>query len=679
MKCLVSFVTTLCFFVVSAQNDQYVKHKVQKSETVNQVAQKYHVTPAAIYRLNPDAYNGLKENQVLLIPSSSQIAETPSVQTEKPAATAVSESGSAQEPGTHLVKQGETLFSIARKYSVSVDALKKANPIVNDGLKTGQTLKIPGLASAKATTATPAAPVVKAEKPVAAKSSNSQTHIVQPGETKFSIAKRYGISVAELEKQNPAIKPGLPAGYTLHVVSETKPETRNETVAEKPKAVTTTIAETPVSETNEVSKSIKKQGYANYEVKPQETLFSLSQMFGITQDELIALNPNLKDGVRTGMILKVPGKGSINITQEREFAAPVSSYKNMTRKKLVLLLPFNASRITADTTNNTASRLKKDSFLNLTLDFYAGALMAIDSAKALGMNLDVRILDSEESKSGSSVLNLAKTDDLKNADAVIGPFYQQHAEKLAEALPTTAVISPLSKESGKMLPNLFQAMPSEQVTKKVMLDFLNSKNANVIVVNDPKRASNREFITANYPAFRFVEVDASGSVNADKVKAMLKKGVTNYIILDTERTGMILSATNAVLTEVANFPIQLVIIEPNDTLDFEEISMKRLTVLKLVYPSMTRDNDEAAAVIFRNAYKEKNKVFPSMYATRGFDVTFDAMMRLASGKTYADSALADKTQQAESKFDYVKNGDGFVNQGIYILQYNDDLSVKPAE
>ncbi|RYG27747.1 MAG: hypothetical protein EOO01_40895 [Chitinophagaceae bacterium] len=110
-----------------------------------------------------------------------------------------------------------------------------------------------------------------------------------------------------------------------------------------------------------------------------------------------------------------------------------------------------------------------------------------------------------------------------------------------------------------------------------------------------------------------------------------------------------------------------------------EISMKRLTVLKLMYPSMTRDNDEAAAVIFRNAFREKNKIFPGMYATRGFDVTFDTLMRLASGSTYMNSAVFDKTQQIESKFDYVKSGEGNVNQGIYILQYNDDLSVKPAE
>ena len=53
----------------------------------------------------------------------------------------------------------------------------------------------------------------------------------------------------------------------------------------------------------------------------------------------------------------------------------------------------------------------------------------------------------------------------------------------------------------------------------------------------------------------------------------------NYVVIDSEKTGMILTTTNALLNELANFQIQLVIIEPNDTLDFEEISMKRFCVL----------------------------------------------------------------------------------------------------
>ncbi|MBD3583608.1 LysM peptidoglycan-binding domain-containing protein [Flavobacterium selenitireducens] len=647
------FLLVIAVLSINSGNAQdYAKHKVAKSETVTQIAKKYNVTPFDIYRLNPDAKNGIKENDLLLIPSAGKSVST-----------------SKAKPRTHLVAAGETLYSIARKYDVSVKDLEKVNAdLVKAGLKTGETISIPGgTVDGVTEKATESAP----------KTANDGTHIVQAGETKYSIAKKYGISVSELEKQNPAIASGLQKGATLHVKSESaKSETR---VVERPKPTIQEIT-VPAKPDVEVVRKPVKGGFANYEVKTGETLFGLAKMFSLSEQQLVELNPTLKDGVKTGMILKVPSRGSMAMAEPRKDYTDLTKIaKGGDKKKLVLLLPFNAAKISADTTKATAERLKKDAFMNLTLDFYSGALMAIDSAKTLGLNLDVKIFDTEESKASSKVLDIIKQHDLKNADAVIGPFYQQHAEKAAEELNAAGVpvISPLSKEAAKKFSNLYQAMPSEQYTKQMMLDFLTGKGGNIIVVSDPKRTSNKEFIGANYPNVKFAEVDASGSVPADKLRALLVKDVSNYIILDTEKTGMILGTTNLLLNEIANYRIQIVIIEPNDTLDFEEISMKRLTVLKLIYPSMTRDNESAQA--FRDAYKAKNRVFPNQFATRGFDVTFDTMLRLSQGKRFSESAAEQKTEQVESKFDYGPKDGGFVNKGIYILQYNEDLSVKEVE
>ena len=51
------------------------------------------------------------------------------------------------------------------------------------------------------------------------------------------------------------------------------------------------------------------------------------------------------------------------------------------------------------------------------------------------------------------------------------------------------------------------------------------------------------------------------------------------------------------------------------------------------------------------------------------------MVRMAQDKGFVESAAQDMTQQMESRFTYVPNGEGFINNGIYILQYNEDLSV----
>ena len=650
--------------IASAQN--YQKHTVIKGETITQIATKYKVTPFDIYKLNPDAQSGIKENDVILIPSATTAKAVVSGK-------------------THTAAAKETLYSISRTYNVNVEDLKKLNPeAAKDGLKVGQLLKIPGASSASTNPETkPAVKTVVAEAKTPATTNDKNVyHIVQPKETKFGIAKKYGISIAELEKKNPEIVSNLPVGYQL-MISGTAAKT-TQAVAEKPKPVTHEISQPETVKTETVKKTAFS-GFANYEVKPKETLFSLSQMFDITQDELLMLNPTLKDGVKVGMILKVPGKGSIvaqPVVSKSSTAVSTDlskTVKSQDKKQLVLMLPFNATRIQGDTLKTIGMRLKKDAFLNMTLDFYSGALVAIDSAKALGLNIDVKILDSEESKLSSNVTALVNNNNLANADAIIGPFYQQYVEKVAELVGknNVPVISPLSKEIGKPFANLFQAMAPADCGKSAMFDFMKSKNGNIIIVSDPKKVANKEFINKNYPGSKFVNLTEIGAIDVNHLKSLLVKGQTNYVVLDTEKTGMILTTTNALMAELSNFQIQLAIIEPNETLDFEEISLKRLTILKMIYPSLTKDNESPAALIFENSYRKANKIFPSQYAVRGFDITFDTMLRLSQGKTFEASANEDKTEQVESKFEYAKKDtEGYVNKGIYILEYQDDLTVK---
>ena len=64
---------------------------------------------------------------------------------------------------------------------------------------------------------------------------------------------------------------------------------------------------------------------------------------------------------------------------------------------------------------------------------------------------------------------------------------------------------------------------------------------------------------------------------------------------------------------------------------------------------------------------------------RGFDITFDTMLRLSQDKTISQSLEEDKTEQLESKFEYAKkDSEGYINKGVYILEYQEDLTVKPV-
>jgi len=351
-------------------------------------------------------------------------------------------------------------------------------------------------------------------------------------------------------------------------------------------------------------------------------------------------------------------------------------------KKLALLLPFNLAKLQNDTVNTIADRLKKDKFLNMTLDFYSGALVAIDSAKQLGITVDVNVFDSEETKNGSNVAKLIADNHLENFSAVIGPFYQTNVEKTAELLSVNqvAVISPLSKEIGKSYPNLFQTITASALIRSAIFDFMRSKNGNVIAVVDKKKVSVKKYILENQKDVRFAALDPTGALNVVSLKTLLVKSKINYVVMETANTSMIKATMTALLSVQPFFNVQLVILEPNETLDTDEIEFASLLKLKLLYPSMTRENTSPEAMIFEKDYKLKNKVTPNAFATRGFDVTFDTLMRLSQVATFAESASVQVTEQVESKFDYLKNETGgFANKGLYILYYDADLTVKVAK
>lgn len=601
---------TLIFFIFivafSVFGQNYNKYQVKNGETITQIAEKNNITLNDIYQLNPDVRNGLKPNMVLLIPKK------------------VSFSKSNTTSKTPVLDSEKTLIGIEKKHNISDDVLKKTTSALEKTIY----------------------------------------HTVLPKETKYSIAKQYGITVEELEKRNPEIISNLPVGFQLLIKG-------NATKADKGIA---TQNEKGVLKSN-VSK------FVDYEVKSKETLYSLSKTFGLSQEELIAFNPELKSAVNEGMILKVPATASI-FQEAKKVYTSLSKKSGLTgRKKLVLLLPFNMPKIESDTVNSTAMRLKKDKFLNMTLDFYSGALMAIDSAQSIGLPVDVSIFDSQETKNSSNVLNVIQFNNLQNSDAIIGPFYQINIEKVAELMSKNEipVISPLSKDVGNAYPNLYKTIPTNELLRSAMFDYMKTKGGNIIAVVDKKKESVRQYIQENQKGVQFATLLENGSLSVESLKSLFVKEKINYVVMETANTGMIKWTINTMINAMPKYKVQLVILGTNETLDTDEINFENLVKLKLMYPSITRDSNSPEALVFEKEYRKENKIFPSTYAIRGFDVTFDTMMRLSQGKSFQETADTIATEQVDNKFEYYKTPEGgYTNKGVYIQYYDSDLFIKEA-
>ena len=212
-----------------------------------------------------------------------------------------------------------------------------------------------------------------------------------------------------------------------------------------------------------------------------------------------------------------------------------------------------------------------------------------------------------------------------------------------------------------------------------MINYIYNNNGNQIALIDSKKAALKDYLKSNNFKNKIVGLTPNGLVVKDSLKKLLVRNKINYIILDSQKTGFILAATNAMISLMTDYQLQLVILEPNPTLDFYEIDLNRLVKLKMMYPSIVRENLSPEAEIFRNKYKKINKIFPNQFAIRGFDLAFDTMLRLSQVEDFKTVSENYATEQIENRFNYIRNSiNSYSNKGIYILNYESDLTLKQA-
>lgn len=203
-------IIALFFFSFGAfAQENFVKHKISKGENLSVIAKKYGVKVKEITDANPNAPKILKLNSTLLIPNKNKSTSKTKSKTTELALN--NTSSNISSPETHEVTAKETLWGISKKYNVSVDDLKKANPLLEtEGLKIGQQIAIPStIASVEEKSSKNIPEIISTDVELIRE--------VKAKETKYGISKEYGVSVAELERQNPSIKKKMPIGYVLKI------------------------------------------------------------------------------------------------------------------------------------------------------------------------------------------------------------------------------------------------------------------------------------------------------------------------------------------------------------------------------------------------------------------------------------------------------------------------------
>ena len=223
----------------------------------------------------------------------------------------------------HEVDAKETLFGISRRYKSAVSEIVDANPVLKQGLKIGQTIKVPFVSMAEL----PAGSVL---------------HNVVPGETLFSISKKYGVPVESVMNDNGLKGNDLSVGQSLIIQPAVPIAVEKEPVVAIAKTTEVTKAETktkekPAKKTEEATKIKEKiesspkseairtanpqaavetsnpmvpGDWRSHSVQTGETLFSIASQYSARVEDLITWNALTSNNLQQGQILKV-GRGAM--------------------------------------------------------------------------------------------------------------------------------------------------------------------------------------------------------------------------------------------------------------------------------------------------------------------------------------------------------------------------------
>ncbi len=633
--------TTVCLVGIGTVNAQkFSTHNVKNGETIEALAKRYGVTVTALYKLNPDAKDGLKPNTILIIPTaqdaSSKLTETKELIGFK----------------KHKTKKKETLYGLAKQYGVTEAEIKKHNTFLYaENLRKGDKLQIP---------------VFKVKKQEIEQ--GPQTYTVKSKEGKWRIAYKYGITIAELEALNPEMGAVLKEGQKINVP--------NIDAAEE--------------------KIIDEEQYSYYRVLPKEGFYRLKLKLNLDQEALEALNPELKEGgLKAGMILKVPFSEKAEGEKLLEVTDLSSQITNFNTKRIALMLPFKLNKVEFDSILETRNHIEKDPYLDVSLDFYSGVLTALDSLKHLGVSVTLDVYDTRNET--TTVSRLVGEKVFEATDAVIGPLNPKSFDIVSKTLKSrhVPVVSPIGTNL-QLYDNVFQSRPSDELLKTKIVKFIKSDSLpkHILIVSDSKNKATAEYLMREFNAANVVysRKDKKGKdenyVMVDDIKSGLKPG-RNVVFLETQNEGFASNVTSvlASLHQNANstsssevMDIVLATTRFNRAFEGDEINNSHLSKLQFHFAAISKSYSDEEQNTFVNIYDKTYNVTPSRAAIKGFDLMMDVVLRLATSEDlYLSTDKFPLTSYVEHKFAYKKKPfGGYFNDAVYLVKY-DNLRIVQVE
>lgn len=541
----------------------------------------------------------------------------------------------------HKIKRKQTLNKIADLYDVDINLIKKYNNLTSDKLDKGSLIKVPLVPLATGSIEIP---------------NRVKHYVVKAKEGKWRVAYKYGITIDQLELINPQIGNFLKVSEKILV---------------------------PNINFNKLN--IIDKNYAYYKVLAKEGFYRLKIKLGVEEKIIKSLNPVLMTSeLKEGMILKLPKLIDQNENLDKDQKINLTDFS---KKKIALLLPFGLNNINFDSLQIAKSQLTNDKLLNLSLDFYLGSSIAVDSIASYGIPVQMNVFDTNNS-SEADIYEIVNTNDLKNYDLVIGPLTAKAFNYTSKLLKNEPVwlASPLSKVN--YADNVINTITEDDILFERIVSFVESDTTlnkkYIISDSDNLITSNKlkerfKNATQFYSTVNDSGVDTKSLVLDDLDSTFVDK--KNIIFLETKDQGFVSNVTS-ILNSFVNDTVQISLYTTSSNKAFSgnNISNYNLSNLNFHYPSVNKPLDFKLYSSFIKNFSNIYNFIPNKYVIRGYDLVLDLLFRLSSDEINFNGSNFIETEHIENKFKYFKNKDslGYRNLSTFIIKY-ENLELKVVD
>lgn len=534
----------------------------------------------------------------------------------------------------HTIKSGQTLYSISKAYNVTIDDILTANPGLNPSqIKEGTSIKIPENNQQK-------------NENINETNNDYIFHKVKQGETLYFLSKKYNISIDDIIKNNPGLE-------TLKVDQ---------------------IVKIPRQIKNIKTDTLK---YVIYELNKKDTLYTIAKRYNTSVSEIIELNPELKNGIKKGLKIKIPIKEDTSKYIKESFIDCNS--KPEIKKELRFAILISKIGNFNDLDNSNTEKIIR--FYN----FYKGILLALDSIKNEGKSVSLKIFEVEEKYNTNITNNIIKF----NPDIIINFNAKIDSSSCSVILEKNIPIIYLLDSDEKIykFSNIIEVIFDKYNYLEYVFNYIQNKyynkKINLIIINDKHQNKNLylDSLLKNKKKLENLKIDIINDSILLNVQKSLDSLNKNIIFINSVNEGLVSILLSRLSIQQKIYDINVIGLP--DWLYFNKVETEVLHKIntEILTPFyIDYNNKNVKNFLYKNTnifgYEPPRKNFSDILTFLGFDIVFLSKDILFN---YVDIRCLKEHIYNGLLTSYLlfKNEQNIIsNKSYYIISFEKDYTIK---